>query len=703
MSTGNSYTNNKGAAESLLALPAGVELGQYRILSTLGQGGFGITYLAEVISTGEQVVIKENLPSFCALRDRSTLQVSAINPNDESLEHHRYLKRFVDEARLLAQLNHPNIVKVLGAFEALGTAYYVMPWVGGKELQKAAPAPDAISESWLLPILRTMLSTLEYLHGNNIYHRDVKPANILLTEDGEPVLIDFGTARAIISERSATHIGSAGYSPIEQITARGKRGPWTDVYSLGATCYRLITGERPPEATERLAEDDDPLRPLAVRAELYGRFSSVFLASIDKALALRSKDRWQSTAEWLAVLPDSAPTSASTSRSSSGISTTPISVASHPVTLRWRKAAIILLILVMALGIPGGYMLYRYAQTTAEQRLLDRLEAERAAREKAEAERRAEEEAERAAREKSEAEREAREKAEAERRADENARRRQNTNESAANSPNAMLRWLDFHRQTSSRNELSHMFDSYEMQVTNLKTGRVDNLNDIVQQHYTYIERWPNRQYDIIDYRITDNIIEIRSAYTCTNTQGKTVRGYCKSTYRISERGRIDGFSDDSSSKVLPEFGIPSQPTGGSKQSSAADLSPSEVRWQVVRHRDTAPLNDLSYMRVDYEPVLFNIDSGETVELDNHINEQQKYVSRWVKRRFEVVDYAYRGRRIEIRYLYSCSNAKGKTVRGFCKSTLVISRNGRIEAFEDQSSTQSMPAFSRSVDSPHSL
>ena len=127
MSTGNSYTNNKGAAESLLALPAGVELGQYRILSTLGQGGFGITYLAEVISTGEQVVIKENLPSFCALRDRSTLQVSAINPNDESLEHHRYLKRFVDEARLLAQLNHPNIVKVLGAFEALGTAYYVMP------------------------------------------------------------------------------------------------------------------------------------------------------------------------------------------------------------------------------------------------------------------------------------------------------------------------------------------------------------------------------------------------------------------------------------------------------------------------------------------------------------------------------------------------------------------------------------------------
>ena len=303
MSTGNSQKNGTATGQNLLALPAGVELGQYRIIHTLGQGGFGITYLAEIIGSDEQVVIKENLPSFCALRNPNTLQVTATNPNDELQEYAGYLERFVNEARLLAQLNHPNIVKVLGAFEALGTAYYVMPWVGGKELQTASPAPGAITEKWLLPILRTMLSTLEYLHGNNIYHRDVKPANILLTEDGSPVLIDFGTARAIISDRSATHVGSPGYSPIEQITARGKRGPWTDVYSLGATCYRLITGERPPEANERLAEEDDPLLPLAPRAKLRGRFSPAFLATIDKALALRGKNRWQTAGEWLAVLP----------------------------------------------------------------------------------------------------------------------------------------------------------------------------------------------------------------------------------------------------------------------------------------------------------------------------------------------------------------------------------------------------------------
>ncbi len=307
MGTANSQTNKSSDAENLLALPAGVELGQYRIIRKLGQGGFGITYLAEIIGSGEQVVIKENLPTFCAMRDRTTLQVTATNPNDELQEYAEYLKRFVNEARLLAQLNHPNIVKVLGAFEALGSAYYVMPWVGGRELQKAAPAPAAITEQWLLPILRTLLSTLEYLHGKNIYHRDVKPANILLTEESTPVLIDFGTARAIISDRSATHVGSPGYSPIEQLRSKGKRGPWTDVYSLGATCYRLITGERPPEALDRMEEDDDPLLPLAPRAELRGRFSPAFLATIDKALALRGKNRWQTAAEWLATLPDTSP------------------------------------------------------------------------------------------------------------------------------------------------------------------------------------------------------------------------------------------------------------------------------------------------------------------------------------------------------------------------------------------------------------
>ncbi|MDO5465045.1 MAG: serine/threonine-protein kinase, partial [Akkermansia sp.] len=380
MSTGNSQKNGTAADQNLLALPEGVELGSYRIIHTLGQGGFGITYLAEIIGSGEQVVIKENLPTFCAMRARTGLDVLPTNPKDELQEYAKYLQGFVNEARLLAQLNHPNIVKVIGAFRALGTAYYVMPWVGGRELQKAAPTPADITEKWLLPILGILLSTLEYLHGKNIYHRDVKPSNILLTENGTPVLIDFGTARTIISDRSATHVGSPGYSPIEQLRSKGNPGPWTDVYSLGATCYRLITDEHPPDALDRM-EDDDPYIPLAPRTELHGRFSPAFLASIDKALAPRGKDRWQSAAEWRAALPISISTPASPTTPE--LATAPISVFPEPArNSRFKVPFIlvsILLVLVLALGIPGGYMLYRHAQTVGEQRLLTRQESERLA------------------------------------------------------------------------------------------------------------------------------------------------------------------------------------------------------------------------------------------------------------------------------------------------------------------------------------
>ncbi|MDO5465245.1 MAG: serine/threonine-protein kinase, partial [Akkermansia sp.] len=372
---------SQNTSQNIIALPTGIEMGKYRIIRSLGQGGFGMTYLAEIIESGEKVVIKENLPTFCACRDTSSLVVTATNPHDELQEYNKLLTRFVEEARLLAQLDHPNIVKVLGAFEALGTAYYVMPWVGGKELHKAAPAPAAMTEEWLLPILRTMLGALGYLHGRNIYHRDVKPANILLTDDGTPILIDFGTARAIISDRSATHVGSPGYSPIEQITAKGKRGPWTDVYSLGATCYRLITGERPPEATERLAEEEDPLRPLATRAELRGRFSPAFLAGIDKALSIRTKGRWQTTAEWLATLPAPSTDTTREEPPSRSVSTNPIKVRNTPQPTR-RKGAFVLLFCVLLLGAlgAGGYLLYEHGQDVAEKRLRD----EQAARQEAE-------------------------------------------------------------------------------------------------------------------------------------------------------------------------------------------------------------------------------------------------------------------------------------------------------------------------------
>lgn len=283
-----------------MALPVGLDLGHYRILSKLGQGGFGITYLALNQHTGEQVVIKENLPTFYAVRDQATWSIMPLDVEDAVENYTHTLTRFVDEARLLARLRHPNIVRVSEAFEALGTAYYVMPYISGQELHKAASA--VVTEAWLLPIVRALLNTLAYLHSQNLLHRDLKPGNILLQPDGSPILIDFGTARALYSERSATMVGTPGYTPIEQVTTRGNCGAWTDLYALGATCYRVITGEMPPDASARLADDVDPYCPLASRADLLARFSPHLLRSIDKALAVRAKNRWQRAEEWLQAL-----------------------------------------------------------------------------------------------------------------------------------------------------------------------------------------------------------------------------------------------------------------------------------------------------------------------------------------------------------------------------------------------------------------
>ena len=286
-----------------MELPSGLMLGHYLLQRKVGKGGFGITYLAEHTLNHELVVIKENFPIFYAYRDKDTLQVC---PRDDGAvaDYAHTQQRFVEEARTLARLNHPNIVRVYEAFEAFGTAYYVMPLVTGKELHKAAP--PIVNEEWLLPILKSILKALDYLHGQNLLHRDIKPNNIILREDGTPILIDFGTARALQSEHSVTLIGTPGYTPIEQLSPNGNRGPWTDIYALGATCYRLITGACPPLATERM-DDEDAYRALSGRAELKKRFSEILLRSIDKALSLRTKNRWQSAQDWLKELKKITP------------------------------------------------------------------------------------------------------------------------------------------------------------------------------------------------------------------------------------------------------------------------------------------------------------------------------------------------------------------------------------------------------------
>ncbi len=372
--TGNTHNTANTAKVKTMSLPEGITLGHYQLLHVLGQGGFGITYLAVDQRTNAQVVIKENLPTFYAARDDASLQVQPLAVEDAVQNYAHTLQRFVDEARILARLNHPNIVRVHEAFEALGTAYYVMPYIEAKELHKVIPT-EAVDEAWLLPILKAVLSALDYLHTKNLLHRDLKPGNILLQTDGTPILIDFGTARALQTERSATMVGTPGYTPIEQITTHGKRGAWTDVYALGATCYRLITGQLPPEANARLAEDEDPYLPLASRAELRARFSPALLSSIDKALAIRAKDRWQSAQEWTAEL--AAPATPRDTRPSDPLPPLSIPIKQEeeaPATGK-KPLALILCLLGALLLLGGGYGVYAYLDAVEQAEPKARVEA----------------------------------------------------------------------------------------------------------------------------------------------------------------------------------------------------------------------------------------------------------------------------------------------------------------------------------------
>ncbi len=297
-------------------LPSGYILRDYRIERTLGRGGFGITYLAKEELTERYVVIKENFPDGLAHRNQSDYSVGPAG-SDRSQQYDWALGSFINEVRTLAGLHHTNIVPVFSAFREHGTAYYVMPHIGGTPLHLTAAAQPEISETWLRQHLQALLSALSYLHTQStpLLHRDIKPDNILIDASGNPILIDFGTARAVQGTHTQTKMGTPGYAPLEQWSAGGKRGPWTDLYALGATFYRLLTGENPPDCHERLYATPGTYQ-LAGNAALASRYSAELLSSIDRAFAMNPAERWQSAQDWLETIqpgqiPAPAPQTAS--------------------------------------------------------------------------------------------------------------------------------------------------------------------------------------------------------------------------------------------------------------------------------------------------------------------------------------------------------------------------------------------------------
>ncbi len=290
--------------EHFNALPPGYQLQEYTVRSVLGHGGFGITYLAYDTNLSKDVAIKEYLPAEFAVRQSG----ATVKPRSSSdAEDYQWgLDRFVKEAQTLAVFRHPSVVPVYRFFQANGTAYMVMEYQRGQSLAELFRAHRAeFTEDDLMSLAMPLLDGLAVVHKAGYLHRDIKPGNIFIREDGSPVLLDFGAARAAVGRKSKnlTSIVTPGYAPLEQYFADGNQGAWTDIYALGGIFYQAVTGRIPPEAPARVKRD--PIQP-AIEAGR-GRFSEPFLRAIDTALAVEEERRPQSADEWRAMLRGQQP------------------------------------------------------------------------------------------------------------------------------------------------------------------------------------------------------------------------------------------------------------------------------------------------------------------------------------------------------------------------------------------------------------
>ena len=382
-----------------LALPPGYRLHEYRIDALLGQGGFGITYLATDVNLNAKVAIKEYLPAQFAQRAQdSTVRPRATAWLPTLLEG---LEQFLVEARTLATFRHPNIVRVARFFEAHRTAYMVLDYERGQTLhqwwREAGKAPRSrllpgraqserapLEEAELLLLLAPLLDGLDMVHRSGVLHRDIKPDNLCVrAEDGSLVLLDFGAARPArgVTVADAPQVLTPGYAPIEQYSGLSQ-GPWTDLYALAATLYWMVAGKRPLEAPLRQAKPEAHQSAEQLGAE---RWSREFLRAIDWGLQLQPEDRPQSVAAFRQALfaahsgslglQEALAAGTAAPKPRQGLR--PWHTALHPAAwpFAWKMGAALVLAALLPMSLSG---LYNYRQSVAalaaaEQRSLEQL------------------------------------------------------------------------------------------------------------------------------------------------------------------------------------------------------------------------------------------------------------------------------------------------------------------------------------------
>jgi len=291
------------------ALPPGYILKEYRIIKSIGSGGFGITYLGMDENLQKQVAIKEYFPFHLAFRGNNSIVAPRTQSPGDVDEYSWGRERFIEEAQTLAKFEHPNVIRVIRYIPENGSAYIIMDFADGQPLNKIIKASAPLSGEQVTAVIEPLMDGLTAVHQKGILHRDVKPGNIIIREDNTPILIDFGAARQAIGSKSKSlsAILTPHFAPIEQYSTRGNQGPWTDIYSLGAVAYLCLTGQKPPEATERMRTD--PYVPLVKCAA--GRAPQAFLEAIDWALDPEEEKRPQSVEEWRRAMSGGAiPTNA---------------------------------------------------------------------------------------------------------------------------------------------------------------------------------------------------------------------------------------------------------------------------------------------------------------------------------------------------------------------------------------------------------
>jgi serine/threonine protein kinase len=307
------YMTPENSSEN--CLPVGTRLSDFEIQGILGEGGFGIVYVAFDHSLQRKVALKEYMPGTLSGRAPDGSVMVRAERHREAFD--AGLKSFINEARLLAQFDHPSLVKVYRFWEQNKTAYMVMRFYDGQTLKDIVQnRPEIVTEAWLKFIFKQILEALDTLYKAKVLHRDVSPDNIIVQRNGDAVLLDFGSARQIIGDmtQGLTVILKPGYAPVEQYSddASMEQGPWTDIYALAAVMYFAIAKNPPVTSVARMIKDT----LVMLQDGTHVGFSYKFLVAIDKGLAVQPQDRPQTMDEFRRLLGIAAFSSSRNARSS---------------------------------------------------------------------------------------------------------------------------------------------------------------------------------------------------------------------------------------------------------------------------------------------------------------------------------------------------------------------------------------------------